>query len=98
MPDGGSELPLRETRMFSTVEAITFLARHGGGIAYVPEFLVAEDLAAGRMRTVLDAFINDPVTFWAVWPASRHASPKLRAFVDHVRANLLADRSAPTSP
>jgi DNA-binding transcriptional LysR family regulator len=92
MPDGGNELPLRETRVFSTVESITFLVRHGDGIAYVPEFLVAEDLAAGRMRTVLDSFVDNPVTFWAVWPASRHASPKLRAFVDHMRANLFARR------
>ena len=89
LPDGRNELPLRETRMFSTVESITFLARRGDGIAYVPEFLVAGDLARGEMRTVLEGFVDDPVTFWAVWPASRQASPKLRVFVDHVRANLL---------
>ena len=89
LSDGRSELPLRETRMFSTVESITFLARRGDGIAYVPEFLVAQDLLRGEMRTVLDEFVDDPVTFWAVWPASRQASPKLRVFVDHVRANLL---------
>ena len=89
LSDGRSELPLRETRMFSTVESITFLARRGDGIAYVPEFLVAKDLLRGEMRTVLDEFVDDPVTFWAVWPASRQASPKLRVFVDHVRANLL---------
>jgi len=90
LPDGRNELPLREARVFSTVESITFLARRGEGIAYVPEFLVSKDLARGEMRTVLDDFVDDLVTFWAVWPASRHASPKLRAFVDHVRANLLA--------
>lgn len=91
LPDGRNELPLREARVFSTVESITFLSRRGDGIAYVPEFLVAEDLARGEMRTVLDEFVDDdPVTFWAVWPASRHASPKLRAFVDHIRANLFA--------
>ena len=90
LPDGRIELPLREARVFSTVESITFLARRGDGIAYVPEFLVAEDLARGEIRTVLDEFVDDPVTFWAVWPASRHSSPKLRAFVDHIRANLFA--------
>ncbi len=90
LPDGRNDLPLREARVFSTVESITFLARHGEGIAYLPEFLVAPDLTRGEMRTVLDEFVDDPVTFWAVWPASRHASPKLRAFVDHLRAHLFA--------
>lgn len=56
-----------------------YLDRHG----------VADDLARGDMRKVLDEFIDDPVTFWAVWPTSRHSSPKLRAFVDHVRTKLL---------
>jgi len=88
LPDGRSELPLRDAQVFSTVESITFLARRGDGIAYVPEFLVAQDLARGEMRSVLEEFVDDPVTFWAVWPASKHASPKLRAFVDHIRANL----------
>lgn len=92
LPEGQSELPLREARVFSNVEAITFLARRGDGIAYLPEFLVAEDLARGEMRTVLDVFVDDPVTFWVVWPASRHASPKLRAFVDHIGATLFASQ------
>ena len=95
IPDGRHELPLREARLFSTVESITYLARRGEGIAYLPEFLVTHDVARGDMRTVLDEFVDNPVTFWAVWPASRHASPKLRAFVDHVRANLFAHYRRP---
>ena len=27
-------------------------------------------------------------TMWAVWPASRHPSPKLRVFVDHLAQQL----------
>jgi DNA-binding transcriptional LysR family regulator len=48
LPEGRSELALRETRVFSTVESITFLARRGEGIAYLPEFLVARPGRAGR--------------------------------------------------
>ena len=88
LPEGQDELPLRENLVFSTVESITYLARHGDGIAYLPEFLVRDDLARGDLRAVLVDYVDDPVTFWAVWPASKHSSPKLRAFIDHIRTQL----------
>ncbi len=88
LPEDREDLPLPEKYVLSTVESITFLARRGDGIAYIPDFLVKDDLERGEMRTVLDEFVDDPVTFWAVWPALKHSSPKLRAFIDHARAHL----------
>jgi len=89
LPEDREDLPLPEKHVLSTVESITYLARRGDGIAYIPEFLVKEDLARGDMVTALEDYVDDPVTFWAVWPALKHSSPKLRAFIDHARAHLL---------
>ena len=88
LPESREDLPLAERTLLGSVEAIAHLARLGDGLACLPEFLVRDELASGALRRVLDDFIDDPVTFWAVWPASRHAAPKVRAFVEHARRHL----------
>jgi len=50
--------------------------------------LVRDALASGALQIVLDDFIDQTVTFWILWPASRYASPKLRVFIDYVSQNL----------
>lgn len=86
-----TELALAENSVFSAIESIAFLARHGSGLGYLPLFMVQQDLAAGRLQSVLEDFVDDPVTFWVVWPATKHPSPKLRAFIDHLSEHLLSD-------
>ncbi|MBF3725155.1 LysR family transcriptional regulator, partial [Burkholderia pseudomallei] len=38
----------------------------------------------------LDAYIERPQTFHVLWPSGRHASPKLRAFVDFIVGRMFA--------
>jgi DNA-binding transcriptional LysR family regulator len=54
----------------------------GLGLAILPTFIVGSDLQAGTLVTVLDRFIAQEATVNAVYPHSRHLSPKVRAFVD----------------
>jgi len=49
---------------------------------------VRDALASGALQIVLGDFIDQTVTFWILWPASRYASPKLRVFIDYVSQNL----------
>lgn len=56
--------------------------RAGIGIARLPEFLLSADLEAGRVVPILTKFADDAVSLFAVYPPSRHSSPKIRAFVD----------------
>lgn len=58
----------------------------GLGIAMFPEILVAEDLAAGRLHRVLDAFQSMELTVHALHPHARHAPASVRAFLDHLAA------------
>jgi DNA-binding transcriptional LysR family regulator len=62
--------------------ALRDLAIAGTGIAYLPEFLVEEDLAAGRLRRVLPAWTSRPLMAWAVHRAELRGTARLRAFLD----------------
>jgi DNA-binding transcriptional LysR family regulator len=55
----------------------------GMGLAVLPTFMVAGDLAAGRLRKVLEpSFEGVALGLYAVYPQARRAPQKVRAFVD----------------
>ena len=82
------ELPL--TLVCNSVETRIFLALGGLGIVCLPDFTIKEELASGRLVTVMDERTRGNATMWALWPASRHPSPKLRVFVDHLARHMFA--------
>lgn len=86
---GEADLALPESMIGNTLEALAYLALQGRGIAFLPAFIVREALASGQLRTVLDEHMEQQVTFWMLWPASRYASPKLRVFIDYMSAHLM---------
>jgi DNA-binding transcriptional LysR family regulator len=63
-------------------EAIRDAAVAGLGIGLLPAFLVDEDLAAGRLRTVLPAVDLGEVKIVAIYPTRRHLEPRVRRFID----------------
>jgi DNA-binding transcriptional LysR family regulator len=54
----------------------------------LPDFLVGEALADGRLVSVLEQELGPSRQFRALWPSSRHLSPKVRVFVDYVGERL----------
>jgi len=68
----------------SNIEAVSYALLQGEGIAFLPTFIIADALRDGRLVTLLDDFMQETVTVTMLWPFSRHASPKLRALIDHV--------------
>jgi DNA-binding transcriptional LysR family regulator len=58
--------------------------RAGLGIARLPEFLISGDLESGKVVPILTKYSDDPLSLFAVYPPSRHSSPKIRALVDLV--------------
>ncbi|MDB4968823.1 MAG: Transcriptional regulator, LysR family [Myxococcales bacterium] len=69
-------------------ELLREAARSGLGIATLPEYLCKEDFARGRLRAVLPAWCTEETPIHAVYPTTRHLSPKVIAFVDVVRARF----------
>ena len=68
----------------------------GMGIALLPDFTVGESIRAGRLKRVLESYAVEPHDLYVVYPANRHQSPKLRAFMDMAAEHLSGqcDRSA----
>ena len=56
----------------------------GLGIALLPTFLVADELRAGRLETILADRLSSEIPIYAVYPHRKHLSAKVRAFVDHL--------------
>lgn len=70
----------------ATLSYHTVLA--GLGAAFLPDWMVAEDLAGGRLARVDiggDPFIGQ---LHAVYPSRRHLPPKLRSFIDFLVLRL----------
>ncbi|VBO24689.1 LysR family transcriptional regulator [Burkholderia pseudomallei] len=81
---GDADVEPPRSMICNNVETRVCFALRGRGLACVPDFAVRDELASARLRTVLDAYIERPQTFHVLWPSGRHASPKLRAFVDFI--------------
>src|SRR5262245_18656089 len=65
------------------------LAVRGAGVAFEPDFIVGDDLAAGRLVALLADYGAATSPIYAVYPTRKHLSAKVRLFVD-----FLAERFA----
>ena len=63
-------------------DAIRDAAVSGLGIAFLPDFLVAGDLAAGRLQRVLPDLELGEVSIAAIYPTKRLLEPRVRRFID----------------
>jgi DNA-binding transcriptional LysR family regulator len=62
-------------------------ALQGLGIVYLPSFIVGPDVQASTLASLIPEFVPTDTAIHAVYPHSRHLSPKVRAFI-----NFLAER------
>ncbi|MEQ5778225.1 LysR family transcriptional regulator [Thalassospira sp. NFXS8] len=60
----------------------------GAGIAYGPDFVFGASIASGALHSVLDDHKTAELAIHAVYPTKRHASLKLRRFVEHLNAQF----------
>jgi DNA-binding transcriptional LysR family regulator len=57
-------------------------SRAGLGLAYVDEWMVADDIASGRLVVVLSEWTPSYPGYCLYYPGRRHMAASLRAFVD----------------
>ena len=69
--------------------ALRELAGAGLGIALLPDWLVAADLASGRLRRVLPALASAEVPVTALYRVEQRGWPRLRAVLDALREGAL---------
>jgi DNA-binding transcriptional LysR family regulator len=56
------------------------------GIAYLPSYLVEDDIAAGSLIPVLDEFVKIDLPLYILYPSSHQHMAKVRSFVDFCKA------------
>jgi len=74
--------------MVTDMDVLHAVATAGLGIALLPAFLCVEELRTRRLERVL-ADWNAPATpVHVVYPSTRHLSPKVKTFVDHLHRRM----------
>lgn len=81
------DLEQRAVRMqasiaIDTTPGVLAAVRAGGGMSVLPDYLVAEDLAAGRLMHALPEWDLPSGGIHTVYPAARFRPPKVTAFVE----------------
>ncbi|CAO3402476.1 LysR family transcriptional regulator [Azospirillum sp. 11R-A] len=75
-----------------------WLLRHaavgGLGLARLADFIVEEDIRAGRLVPLLSELEVTDEAIHVVYPATRHVSPKVRSFIEHLLTGLNKPESA----
>ncbi len=80
-------------------DALREAALAGLGLAQVPAFIVAPELARGDLEAVLEPYEPRASAIWALYPPGRYLSAKVRAFVDLLARRLAHSASPPrTAP
>jgi DNA-binding transcriptional LysR family regulator len=78
--------------------SVVALARRGLGLAQVSEPLVIDDVRSGALEVVLSSHSPSSPGLFLHYPGHAQVLPKLRAFIDHVKATLatgMLDRLIP---
>ncbi|MCO5412219.1 LysR family transcriptional regulator [Ralstonia mojiangensis] len=78
------------------VLAMVEAAKQGVGLAHVLEDLITEDVAAGHLVRVLEAWCPPMYRFHLYFPRTPQMPGKLRVFIDFLRAHSDREGGAPT--
>jgi DNA-binding transcriptional LysR family regulator len=70
------------------MDVLRAAAVDGLGIAFLPAFHCADDLRTKRLVRVLPDWNAPSVPVHVVYPSTRHISPKVKTFVDHLQARM----------
>ncbi|MGE8310540.1 MAG: LysR family transcriptional regulator [Pseudomonas protegens] len=69
-------------------DVVAQAAEAGMGIALLPDFIVEDALAAGRLVPVLCEWQAPPISINVVYPSARRVPQKTRAFIDFLAGHL----------
>ncbi|MEJ8851430.1 LysR family transcriptional regulator [Variovorax rhizosphaerae] len=87
---GGRQAPLRLAPVMRSDDTTLSLhaVRAGMGMAFLPEWLVDEDLANGLLTRLVPDYTAPAVTLFAVYTSRQYMAPKLRSFIDFLAERL----------
>ncbi|PTL80529.1 LysR family transcriptional regulator [Vitiosangium sp. GDMCC 1.1324] len=79
------EIPIRARLVVNEPDMLRAVALAGSGVTLLPNIHTAADIATGRLQRILPDWSSSGAPVHAVYPSSRHHSPKVTAFVDFLR-------------
>lgn len=85
------EMELPVSTIASTIEPLVKMAAGGLGLTCVPDFSIRRELREGTLVPLLADYLTIPGALRILWPSSRHVSPKIKAFVDHMGDAIFAN-------
>ena len=91
-PQGHETASVSPALFCNSNPAVIEAARVGWGVTRVLSYQVAQDLAEGRLASVLEDYEEEPFPVHIVHPEGRRASAKVRLFVDFAAKRLRANR------
>ena len=89
--DGGDrsvQINLSLRMLVSDFDVLYEATAAGRGIALLPAFRCVEDLRARRLERVLRDWSAPPTPMHVVYPSTRHVSPKVKSFIDHLHERM----------
>lgn len=87
-PDGKSRLhPVTARLRLGHHEAVLAAAKAGHGLAQLPAWRVADELARGELVTLLDDYQDAGLPIHVIWPATRRMTARLRVVIDALCAD-----------
>jgi DNA-binding transcriptional LysR family regulator len=87
-PEGEISVPLSGDLRINDDEALSQAVLGGLGVALLPTFIVGNELQSGRLQAVLSDYVPLERHIYAVHLQSIHLPPKVRAFIDFLRARF----------
>ena len=81
-------VPLPGAITVNSAHAVRRLVLEGEGIAMIPSFVVARDVAEGRLERLLPGFARPQLDIQALYLPQPFLPPRLTAYLDHLRMRL----------
>jgi len=90
-PEGNVSVSVRGRFRTNNADAVRRATLDGRGIALLSHFLVAEDIQAGRLRSLMPAFPPLRLPLSVVYPSRRNLPPRVRTVIEFLTELLRAD-------
>lgn len=86
--DGEQTLMVHGVFCSNNGDVLAEAAEHGLGVTLLPDFIVEDALAEGRLVRLLEAYERAPLTLSVVYPSRHQVPARTRLFVDYLVEHL----------
>jgi len=86
--DNSVHVALSPRMLVSDMDILRAAVADSRGIGLLPAFQCVEELRARRFERVLRVWNAPPTPVQVVYPSTRHLSPKVKSFVEHLQARM----------